>query len=127
MKLCCKKLKNTGVLSTVKGLESDYFYNVLWRHYCEKIYTSNQDNNKKIKSINELYELLDLSIENKNVLDKENIYYDYILNDVVLIKPTKKTEVIIYYEKDNLMLQGEIKVKTEVIEDTMRKLKKKIT
>jgi len=108
-------------------LESDYFYNVLWRHYCEKIYTSNQDNDKKIKSINDLYELLDSSIENKNVLDKENIYYDYILNDVVLIKPTKKTEVIIYYEKDNLMLQGEIKVKTEVIEDTMRKLKKKIT
>lgn len=122
-----QKLKNTGVLSTIKGLESDYFYNVLWRHYCEKIYTSNQDNDKKIKSINDLYELLDSSIENKNVLDKENIYYDYILNDVVLIKPTKKTEVIIYYEKDNLMLQGEIKVKTEVIEDTMRKLKKKIT
>ncbi len=71
-------------------------------------------------------ELLDLSIENKNVLDKENIYYDYILNDVVLINQPK-TEVIIYYEKDNLMLQGEIKVKTEVIEDTMRKLKKKIT
>lgn len=121
-----KKLEDTGVVKTIKGLESDYFYNVLWRHYCEKTHACVDDTDTKVSNINELFSMLQEVVDDKNVLDKDNVYYDYILKSVELTKSTKKSEIIIYYEKENLMHQGEIKVKTEVADDAMRKLKKKV-
>lgn len=121
-----KKLEDTGVVKTIKGLESDYFYNVLWRHYCEKTHACVDDTDTKVSNINELFLMLQEVVDDKNVLDKDNVYYDYILKSVELTKSTKKSEIIIYYEKENLMHQGEIKVKTELADDAMRKLKKKV-
>lgn len=121
-----KKMEKTGVAKTIKGLESDYFYNVLWRHYCERMHACDMDKSTKISSINELFSMLQDVVDDKNVLDRENVYYDYILRSVQLTKSTKKSEIIVYYEKENLMHQGEIKVKTEVADDAMRKLKKKV-
>lgn len=121
-----KKLEETGVVNTIKGLESDYFYNVLWRHYCERTHSCDDDENIRIGNINDLFAMLQRVVDDQNVLDKENVYYDYILNSVELTKSTKKSEIIVYYEKENLVHQGEIKVKTEFAEDSMRKLKKKV-
>lgn len=121
-----KKIEDTGVVKAIRGLESDYFYNVLWRHYCERTHACVDDTETKVANINELFSMLQDVVDDKNALDKDNVYYEYILKSVELTKSTKKSEIITYYEKENLMHQGEIKVKTELAEDTMRKSKKKV-
>lgn len=121
-----QKLKNTGVTSTVKGLESDYFYNVLWRHYCEDIYRNELESKDKIERLDTLYSMLEKCIENREALVKKNIYYDSIVSRIQLVKSSKKSEVFIHYEKENLLHTDEIKMKIDTIEDTMNKLKKKV-